>query len=452
MTTSSFERRLVPTTAPEADQVRRLITVVADRLQARLGELTDSMNSAILRGQEELNSVEQRDMLYASVEGNIVTILHMLRNNVAVDHMQPVTSATDYGYLLGQVGTPVLSLRRAYHFGSDDLLAFVFDEVRALECSPDLQLRVLHHLSGWLHKYVDEITRQVSESHEEGRRFAAEQAATEVSMLVAAALRGDDLQLTEFAARTGYPLTAPHRAVVVWVDKAPPGTEYAPLLEEACRSLTRCLVEPPSPDMARTDTAEIRLRRATRPPLVTVADRHSCWLWFTDLLEVDLKAVRTRITAISPRLRVAFGGLAKGPEGFRHSHEQALALQPVATASTAPEMTVVSHDIEAMPVIAVLARDLPAARQWVREVLGPLAADTEYAERLRSTLRVFLGSGSSYVAAADRLIMHRNTVKYRIGRAAEELGRSAHERRLDTELALHAALVLGRAVLVADDE
>ncbi len=110
-------------------------------------------------------------------------------------------------------------------------------------------------------------------------------------------------------------------------------------------------------------------------------------------------------------------------------------------------MSVVSHETEGMAVVAVLARDLDATRQWVHDVLGPLSADTDAASRLRETVGTFMSTGNSYVATAERLNMHRNTVKYRLGRATDELGRPLSERRLDTELALHVVEILGSAVL-----
>jgi DNA-binding PucR family transcriptional regulator len=61
--------------------------------------------------------------------------------------------------------------------------------------------------------------------------------------------------------------------------------------------------------------------------------------------------------------------------------------------------------------------------------------------------RVFLQSGGSFTATAERLFLHRNTVQYRIRQAEERRGRPFSESRFDVELALVAWHVLGRAVL-----
>jgi DNA-binding PucR family transcriptional regulator len=76
-------------------------------------------------------------------------------------------------------------------------------------------------------------------------------------------------------------------------------------------------------------------------------------------------------------------------------------------------------------------------RDWVAEVLGDLAANTDGAARLRDTLsRVFLSCDSSYKHAADVLTLHSNSVKYRVVRAMTRRGRPITNDRFDVELAL----------------
>ena len=81
-------------------------------------------------------------------------------------------------------------------------------------------------------------------------------------------------------------------------------------------------------------------------------------------------------------------------------------------------------------------------------MLGPLAAADSHHARLRETLLSFLALGSSYTAAADRLL-HRNSVRYRVARAEQVRGRPIRDDRFDVELALRACRWLGRAVLAA---
>ena len=67
---------------------------------------------------------------------------------------------------------------------------------------------------------------------------------------------------------------------------------------------------------------------------------------------------------------------------------------------------------------------------WVIEPLGTLADDDEQGARLRDTLRVFLQENGSYKTTAERLVLHKNTVQYRVRKAEEGLGRSVSQNRL----------------------
>ena len=58
--------------------------------------------------------------------------------------------------------------------------------------------------------------------------------------------------------------------------------------------------------------------------------------------------------------------------------------------------------------------------RWVWATLDELAIDDEQHARLRDTLQVFLSTGS-YTATAERMMLHKNSVLYRIRKAEEAL-------------------------------
>ena len=97
--------------------------------------------------------------------------------------------------------------------------------------------------------------------------------------------------------------------------------------------------------------------------------------------------------------------------------------------------------------VAMMLGGAELLRAWVATTLGGLATDDEQHARLRETLLLFLQAGGSYKTAAERLMLHKNTVQYRIHRAEESLGRPVSENRQDVELALRATHWLGSAVL-----
>ncbi|EHR50693.1 regulator of polyketide synthase expression [Saccharomonospora marina XMU15] len=429
LVTEPLKRRLVSDDAPEAGQIRALVVRVAERLQARHTELSDSVNSAIEHAVADLDAPELTEMLHASVEGNVTTILHMLRNDIPIEHVQPATAATEYAVRLARAGVPAGPLRRAYHIGTDDLLAEVFHEIELLDCSSELKLRLLHHLAGWLHRYIDWITRVVLDAHEAERLALLEQNATDVSRLVHRLLDGEPVEPDQFAATTGYRLERPHVATVVWDE----GVRQAADQIETLRSLAKRLA------CALGSKDE---------PLFMPIDRSTAWVW-CHVPKVSSPTGAARVSdvlSVTPSVRAAIGTPVAGVEGFRRTLEQANAVRLVANTSSEPHTRVVCYGDDGMAVVAMLARDLAATRRWVIDTLGLLSLDTEPADRLRETLRTFLRTGS-YVETSKTLVLHRNTVKYRLAKAEQERGRPLAEGQLDLELALHLCHVLGQAVL-----
>jgi DNA-binding PucR family transcriptional regulator len=147
---------------------------------------------------------------------------------------------------------------------------------------------------------------------------------------------------------------------------------------------------------------------------------------------------------------VAIGPLAGGVDGFRWSHRVAEDARGVATIAGRRGHTVIAATDPGLSAISRLGSDVAATRAWVATVLGDLAADNENDARLRETLRVFLGCGSSYKLAAEELSLHFNSVKYRVARAIARRGREIGSDRLEIELALLACHWYGAAILQPD--
>jgi len=73
--------------------------------------------------------------------------------------------------------------------------------------------------------------------------------------------------------------------------------------------------------------------------------------------------------------------------------------------------------------------------------------EARYGGDLLVTLRAWLAAGCSTAAAADALVVHRNTVNYRLGRIEQLTGRSLRDSRVRLELEL--ALTI-REIVQAD--
>ena len=179
-------------------------------------------------------------------------------------------------------------------------------------------------------------------------------------------------------------------------------------------------------------------------PVFLPRDESSAWAWLPLGIRDRFDAAGAAEAGVDGDLHFAFGEAARGVAGFRLTHQQALAAQAVALAAGSPPRVVTFGEVAP---VAMMLGSAELLRVWVLATLAGLATDDEHHARLRDTLLVFLQAGGSYKAAAEQLVLHKNTVQYRIRKAEESLGRPAGENRHDVELALRVSHWLGSSVL-----
>lgn len=418
------------TTPQDPERLRELASRIGQRLSTRTDAVSDSMTAAIEDAIGELDDDDMRAALHASVSNNVEVIVSLLARSREPHHLPPLPHAVGYAVELARRDVSSAPLRRAYHVGSDNLLAHIFDQVQEVDCEPHERLQLYHHLAGWLYQYVDEITRTVIAAYEEEMLSSHTRATRSINSLVHSTLRGDHTDLAEFETTTGYRLDQVHLGCRVWIDDFGSARDQERLIWKVVDDLTSEL-------------------EVSRPPLTVVTDRATAEVWFgwPRRRRTPRPSTVAPIAAATPRARISFGAPAAGLDGFRTTCAQAAQAATIARTSTSTHAHVVSYADDGIPVIARLAEDLPATRRWVGEVLGSLARDTEDAARQRETMRIFLESAENYSDTATRLHLHRNTVKYRLTKAEEELGRPPGDRRINTQLALTACHLLGETVL-----
>jgi DNA-binding PucR family transcriptional regulator len=144
---------------------------------------------------------------------------------------------------------------------------------------------------------------------------------------------------------------------------------------------------------------------------------------------------------------LALGSCLPAVDGFRQSHEEALRVQRLASLGGVPDRALLSHDEPGVAATAMLSQNLDVARTWIRGVLGDLVGNDEVTARHRSTLLTFLRHDMNYTATAEAMVMHKNSIKYRLTTAESALGHPVSDNRLDVELALTACSWLGPSVL-----
>src|SRR5262249_6607468 len=124
------------------------ITEIAARMNERLPELASDVvlyiDAAIpeMRG-DALTS----ELLRASAEGNINTVLRALRYPIAVESVEAPNAALEHARRLAQQDVPVNALVRSYRIGQSRVSELVFDPVRMTDIPPMARVAVLERFT-----------------------------------------------------------------------------------------------------------------------------------------------------------------------------------------------------------------------------------------------------------------------------------------------------------------
>ncbi|MET8425261.1 helix-turn-helix domain-containing protein [Nocardia sp. NPDC004860] len=409
--------------------VGRYLEAIAARLNARVTQVSAAIRDAleddivVLRG--DTRTVE---LLGASVEANVDTLLHGVRHDIPVDCIQAPGAAVEYARRLAQQGIPVNALVRAYRLGQRRMTEIVFAELHAMDIPAADRVTAIERITTILFEYIDRITEQVVSIYDDERERWLESRNSLRALRVRELLTSRktvDADAVSTALR--YPLRWHHVALVLW---------YSDSEDDEIRRLQQFVRE-----LGQELAVEAN-------PLFVATDPASAWAWLPYRADPGdpVARIRARVAAEPGPPGIAIGPAQPGLDGFRASHRQAERAHGVAVARGLPNPLLAASE-PGLAAAALLGGDLGETREWVGEVLGNLACDTDNDERLRETLRVFLRSGSSFKAAAGELDLHFNSVKYRVGRAIERRGRPITGDRLDVELALLACHWYGPAVL-----
>jgi hypothetical protein len=367
-------------------------------------------------------------LLEASVAENVSTMLHILQHGIDLEHVRAPAAAEEYARRLAQHGAPVAALLRAYRIGSARFEEWCLAELGRRPDSASVVSATGMRIAGTLNAYIDRISEEVLGAYEsEKEKWLRNQSAARAAR-VRALLREEQPDVAASEAILGYRLQQYHLGVVTWITGAPAGGNALGLLERA--------------------TGEVAAQAGCDGRLMFVPqDESSAWAWLSlgGRRDVSLADVSVKSIGSGERIQFAFGEPALGVTGFRRTHQQAVSAQAVALAA-GPAAPPVTAFAEVAP-LALMSGSLELLRAWVAETLGPLAGDDENNARLRETLRIFLQENLSYKATAERLVLHKNTVQYRVRKAEESLQHPVAQDRLLVELALLAIQRLGVAVL-----
>ena len=394
---------------------------LAAELLARTPELARGMADHLYATIPELAATEDGDLmvdLMASAEANLRQVLWVLKHGAGVDEVGLPPEAAAFMRANVRRGIPLPAELRAYRLGH----AWLWDRwARALQeriADPEELIAAQEISSACIFAYIDRVSDQLVEEYGTERERMMRGAAQLRAETVRAILAREPLDEETLPGRLGYDVRRWHVAM-----RVSSGTSEVRGLERAAREAPAAL--------------------GPGEPLVVPSGAASLDVWTGAYAPADTRA----LARYEPPegVRVAFGKPARGLDGFRRSHQEAVQAARVGSLAGSGGGAVI--DYAQVELVSLLACDLPRAREFVASRLGPLAAPGEPTQRLRETLRVFLAMGGRSARAAKELYVHQNTVAYRIKRAEELLGRRVTEDPVELICALALADTLGPAVL-----
>ncbi|MFB4278875.1 PucR family transcriptional regulator [Nonomuraea sp. MTCD27] len=340
------------------------------------------------------------DTLRRSVESSVLAALAGFRHGIPVASAVVPKEALEGGREFARRAIPLDRVLRGIRLGHAALHRALMEVIGD---DPDEVRRVSELLFG----YADVHASTLAEEYIAERDRWVGSTAAQRRRVVEDLLAGRPVEAEAASRVLGYDVRSPHTALIL----------------SAADART-------APQVLQRLAAELA---GTSGSLAVPASESSLWLWVGGPL-AEARAGGPPKVAVPPGVRVAAGPPAAGIEGFRRSHLGARAAESIGISRGA-----VWCDYADVRVVALCTADPEQATWFVRETLGPLAADDERVAELRQTLRAYLAAGRSLQAAATDLHVARNTVTYRVKRAEELLGHPVAEDRLEVQLALEIA-------------
>lgn len=393
-----------------AEVAGRPISVIAQQMQlirdGFIAELFGEMRAKI----HGLNyDARMIDLWRASLTENVVTAIHYMDRGAPASPVEIPAAALAYARAAAQRDIPLSGLVRAHRLGHARFLEVAMQYVSLLE--PAQQVPTLVELVNRSARHIDVVADQLTVAYEqEHDRWLSRRSGLQ-QQWISEVLTGNPIDIPRAESVLGYRLNGTHIAAVVWADEAVSTGDVARLFDQV-RSLV-----------------VTELGSAIEPvgsSLLVPTDEREARLWFSlapigDHSVPDLSRLHAVFGSAGLQVRLVFSRVESGLRGFRTSVHQAERVKALVLAGDASKIRggdrVVFYS-EVAPIV-LMNSDTDELRRFTADVLGDLGVDDERNRWLRETLREFLARNRSYVATAEAMILHRNTIQYRVTQAME---------------------------------
>lgn len=378
-----------------ADLAPWLVAYVAEQAQPeQIAAWVDQVTGAIRAEMPELARIDGFDEgLPATVRAHWVAFLADFAQTS--QHFHLVDEARRMAGDLAERQVPLESLIRIYRVAQQEVWNYVRDLITDLPAGDFDHAELLIHFWNRAGIWLDQSITQSIDIYQAARAKVLAGATAQRYESVRSVLDGEVTDPREAsAALGGYPISVHHTALVLSVTDA----ERAGVLETLAADLARKL--------------------GVANPLVVKPGGRQLWMWLgtRDALDLaPLPALSSELTHES--VTIGVGSPTEGVTGFASSHREALEALRVARAD-GPSWLRLYTDAE----LELLLGCTPEVDRFMERQLGGLGEDDEATARVRETVLTFLDSGGSAEETSRLLVVHRNTVRYRLTQAEELIG------------------------------
>jgi DNA-binding PucR family transcriptional regulator len=315
-------------------------------------------------------------------------------------------------------GIDTAALIQAYRVGQNLAWSWWMEHLAREISDHGLLLETIERSSERMFAYVDAVVEEQVRMWERERERWSGRLTVQRAEAVRTVLAGEAPTPEKALRSIGYTLERALVAGVLW-ETAPRGTRQAA-----------------APLMSRLELTAGAIASAVgiERTLIVPAEASCMWAWFAidGYFGLD-RLARTAAEQLHEGQSLSLSIAGSGLDGFRGGHRQALRARRFAELSQVERGVVRFDEVE---TLCVMSEDPQLLADFVERKLGALAAGSPNARRLRETVLVWLREGGNASRAAECLQTHKNTVRNRVQRAEELIGRPLEEDRLGLELAL----------------
>src|ERR1700712_3295648 len=215
------------------DPLERVVAVITPSAPHIVNELTQLLLDDI----EVLRSADSFSRLHASVEGNVMALLHLMQHRMEVKLIEAPAGAIAYARRLAQLGVPFSSLLRAYHLANAHFFELCLLELANEAPDHDQLAMETAYLSHEMHAYVDHVCERIARVYDAERESCLRQRGTLRLARIRAVLDGEHSDPARTESELEYAVSGRHVGVIAWDDSDEVRDDDLPRIERLVTSL-----------------------------------------------------------------------------------------------------------------------------------------------------------------------------------------------------------------------